>query len=601
MSYAPLDIADYGLIGDCRSCALVGRNGSIDWLCWPRFDSAACFAALLGDDDNGRWSVAPADAVVRVTRGYRDDGMVLETVFETAGGTVAVIDFMAIGAEDPTLIRIVEGRQGQVAMAMELGLRFDYGSAIPWVTRTESGEGVIAIAGPALVALHSDVMLHGERLRTVADFTVSAGERRTFSLAWRESHRPPPAAIDVTAALDATLSFWREWAGRSEMGGAHQGAVRRSLLTLKALTFDQTGGIVAAATTSLPEQLGGARNWDYRYCWLRDATLTLFALMAGNYYDEARAWRDWLHRSVAGSPDQIQIMYGIAGERQLTEWEVPWLSGYQGAAPVRIGNAASAQLQLDVYGEVIGALHQARMGSLRDPKAGWSLQCGLMEHLESIWQQPDEGMWEVRGGRRHFVASKAFCWMAFDRSIQDAEQFDLPAPMERWRAVREQIHAEVCDQGFSREKNSFKQSYESDALDASLLILPAMGFLAADDPRIEGTIAAVERELLQDGFVLRYRTEDGVDGLKGNEGAFLACSFWLADAYVLQGRMGEANTLFNRLLALRNDLGLFSEEYDPAAGRLVGNFPQAFSHTAMISTASRLSAPQNEAGAQPRG
>ena len=398
MSYVPLDIADYGLIGDCRSCALVGRNGSIDWLCWPRFDSAACFAALLGDDDNGRWSVAPAEAIVGVTRGYRDDGMVLETVFETARGTVAVIDFMAIGAEDPTLIRIVEGRQGRVAMAMELGLRFDYGSAIPWVTRAEGGGGVIAIAGPALVALHSDVTVHGERLRTVADFTVSAGERRTFSLAWRESHRPPPAAIDVTAALDTTSSFWREWAGRSEMGGAHQAAVRRSLLTLKALTFDQTGGIVAAATTSLPEQLGGARNWDYRYCWLRDATLTLFALMAGNYYDEARAWRDWLHRSVAGSPDQIQIMYGIAGERQLTEWEVPWLGGYQGAAPVRIGNAASAQLQLDVYGEVIGALHQARMGNLRDPKAGWSLQCGLMEHLESIWQQPDEGCGRFAAG-----------------------------------------------------------------------------------------------------------------------------------------------------------------------------------------------------------
>ena len=600
MSYTPLDIADYGLIGDCRSCALVGRNGSIDWLCWPRFDSAACFAALLGGDDNGRWVIAPVGNGAHVTRSYRDGGLVLETVFETASGMVAVIDFMAIGSEDRTLIRIVEGRQGRVAMAFEMGLRFDYGSAIPWVTRVSEGEGVVAIAGPAMVALHSDVKLHGKRMRTVANFSVAAGERKSFSLAWRESHRAPPGAIDAMAALDRTTAYWREWAGRSEFDGPHEAAVKRSLLTLKALTFDETGGIVAAATTSLPEQLGGARNWDYRFCWLRDATLTLFALMEGNYYDEARAWRDWLHRSVAGSPDQIQIMYGIAGERQLLEWEVPWLSGYQGASPVRIGNAAAEQLQLDVYGEVIGALHKARMGNLRDPKAGWSLQRGLMDHLETIWQQPDEGMWEVRGGRKHFVASKAFCWMAFDRSIQDAERFGLPAPLERWRAVRAQIHAEVCAQGFSVEKNSFKQSYESDALDASLLILPAIGFLDAHDPRIAGTVAAVERELLQDGFVLRYRTEAGVDGLTGNEGAFLACSFWLADAYVLQGRLAEANALFERLLRLRNDLGLFSEEYDPVAGRLVGNFPQAFSHTAMISTASRLRDPHGAPEERPR-
>ena len=600
MAYVPLDIADYGLIGDCRSCALVGRNGSIDWLCWPRFDGPACFAALLGNDDNGRWLLSPADTHATITRRYRDDGMVLETLFETASGTVALIDFMAIGSDDPTLVRIVEARRGHVAMAMEVGLRFDYGSAIPWVTRIGDGNGVVAIAGPAQVALHGDVKLHGKHMRTVANFIVEAGERRTFTLSWRASHRSAPGGIDAVASLDATEQFWREWAGRSGLGGNYHAAIRRSLLTLKALTFDETGGIVAAATTSLPEQLGGARNWDYRFCWLRDATLTLFALMRGNYYEEARAWRDWLHRSVAGSPAQIQIMYGIGGERQLSEWEVPWLSGYQGAAPVRVGNAASAQLQLDVYGEVIGALHQARIGSLRDPKAGWPLQRGLMEHLETVWRMPDEGMWEVRGGAKQFVASKAFCWMAFDRTIEDAERFHLPGPVAHWKTIRQEIHDEVCERGFSPDKNSFRQSYENDGLDASLLLLPAIGFLPADDPRIAGTISAIERELVQDGFVLRYRTEGGVDGLEGVEGAFLACSFWLADAYALQGRMEEARNLFERLLLLRNDLGLFSEEYDSAAGRLVGNFPQAFSHTAMIGTAARLSDPLGEE-ARPRG
>ena len=602
MSYTPLDIADYGLIGDCRSCALVGRNGSIDWLCWPRFDSPACFAALLGDDDNGRWLLAPADAALSVTRSYRDGGMVLETVFETGTGVVAVIDFMAVGANDPTVVRIVEARRGQVAMTLEMALRFDYGSAIPWVTRLGDGHGVVAIAGPSQVALHGAVRLHGRRMRTVADFTVREGERQTFTLAWAPSHRPAPNVIDADWALAATTAYWREWAGRGEVDGQYAEATRRSLLTLKALTFDETGGIVAAATTSLPEQLGGSRNWDYRFCWLRDATLTLYALMRGNYYEEARAWRDWLHRSVAGSPEQIQIMYGIAGERQLLEWEVPWLAGYQGASPVRIGNAASGQLQLDVYGEVMGALHQARIGNLRDPQAGWSLQCGLMEHLETIWSSPDEGMWEVRGGAKHFVASKAFCWMAFDRTIEDAEEFGLAGPLDRWKDVRRQIHEEVCAKGFSVEKNSFTQSYEGDGLDASLLLLPAIGFLPADDPRIAGTVAAIERELLQDGFVLRYRTEGGVDGLQGTEGAFLACSFWLADAYVMQGRMKEARALFERLLSLRNDLGLFSEEYDVAAKRMVGNFPQAFSHTAMISTASRLTAAHaGEEAAEPRG
>ncbi len=600
MSYVPLDIANYGLIGDCRSSALVGRNGSIDWLCWPRFDSPACFAALLGTDENGRWLIAPRDNHARVTRAYRDGGNVLETIFETATGSVALIDFMAIGSEDPTLVRIVESRRGHVEMSLELSLRFDYGSAVPWVTRVGNGDGIVAIAGPAQVTLHGGVRLHGRRLRTVASFTVADGHRKSFTLSWRASHRPVPGAIDADAALETTERFWREWSQRSELGGEYANAIGRSLLTLKALTFDETGGIVAAATTSLPEQLRGARNWDYRYCWLRDATLTLFALMLGSFYEEARAWRDWLHRSVAGSPAQIQIMYGIAGERQLLEWEVPWLAGYQGASPVRIGNAASAQLQLDVYGEVIGALHQARTGNLRDPKAGWPLQRGLIEHLEQVWSMPDEGMWEVRGGAKHFVASKAFCWMAFDRTIEDAERFHLPGPVEHWKTIRQQIHDEVCDKGFSPEKNSFKQSYESDWLDASLLLLPAIRFLPPDDPRITGTIEAIERELLQDGFVLRYRTEEGVDGLQGGEGAFLACSFWLADAYAMQGRLDEARALFERLLALRNDLGLFSEEYDPAAKRLVGNFPQAFSHTAMIGTASRLLGAANARSTAPR-
>ena len=596
MGYQPLAIEGYGLIGDCRSCALVGRNGSVDWLCWPRFDSPACFAALLGDDTNGRWLLAPRGAVTRTTRRYRDSGLVLETTFETAEGEVVLTDFMARGSTDPALVRIVEGRRGTVRMTLEMALRFDYGCSVPWVTRTERGEGIVAVAGPSLVALRGRVPLHGRDMKTVADFSVREGERQAFTLSWRPSHLPPPPPIDVEAALAATERYWEDWAARSKYEGPGKEAVRRSLVVLKALTFEETGGIVAAATTSLPETLGGERNWDYRYCWLRDATLTLFALMTGGYYEEAYAWRDWLHRAVAGSPSQIQIMYGLAGERTLLEWEVAWLPGYQGAKPVRIGNAAAEQLQLDVYGEVIGATHRARRGDPKNPRFGWAVQRSLVEHLETIWEQPDEGMWEVRGGRKHFVASKAFCWLALDRSIRDAEDFKLPAPIERWRALAAHIHADICAKGFSASKNSFKQSYESEALDASLLLLPAIGFLPADDPRIAGTIAAVERELLHDGFVLRYRTDETADGLHGREGAFLACSFWLADAYALQGRHDEARALFDRLLGLRNDLGLLAEEYDPVAGRLVGNFPQAFSHTALVGTAARLAE-----GAQPRG
>ena len=599
MRYQPLAIEDYGLIGDCRSCALVGRNGSIDWLCWPRFDSPACFAALLGDDANGRWLIAPHVAPRQTTRRYRDNGLVLETTFRTDDGEVVLIDFMARGGSDPTLVRIVEGRRGQVQMSMEMGLRFDYGTSVPWVTRTEHGEGIVAVAGPSLVALHGHVPLHGRDMKTIADFTVREGERKSFTLSWRPSHLPPPPAIDVDAALAETASYWENWAAACKFEGPDKEAVRRSLVVLKALTHEDTGGIVAAATTSLPETLGGERNWDYRYCWLRDATLTLFALMSGGYYDEAFAWRDWLHRAVAGSPEQIQIMYGLAGERSLLEWEVPWLLGYQGAKPVRIGNAAAEQLQLDVYGEVIGATHQARRGSSQNPKYGWPVQRAMVEHLETIWNQADEGMWEVRGGRKNFVVSKAFCWFALDRSIDDAETYKLPGPVERWRALAARIHAEICDKGFSAAKNSFKQSYESETLDAGLLLLPAIGFLPASDPRIAGTIAAVERELLSDGFVLRYRTDEVVDGLHGREGAFLACSFWLADAYALQGRDDEARALFDRLLGLRNDLGLLAEEYDPVARRLVGNFPQAFSHTALVGTATRLSGNRGAGGAEP--
>ncbi len=592
MVYTPLAIEDYGLIGDCSSCALVGRNGSIDWLCWPRFDSAACLAALVGSEENGRWLVAPVEAA-QATRSYRDGGMVLQTLFTTAAGSVAVTDFMPVNSPVPSIVRIVEGRGGQVEMTSTLLLRFDYGNSIPWVTRlpergTPGETGIVAVAGPHLVCLRTVVPLAGEAMATVGRFTVAEGERVAFVLSYGPSHLAPPPLIDVEAALAHTEAFWSDWSGRCAYQGPHRDVVLRSMVTLKGLTFAETGGIVAAATTSLPEQLGGPRNWDYRFCWLRDAGLTLIAMMSGGYYEEARLWRDWLHRSIAGSPDQLQIMYGIAGERSLQEWEVPWLAGYQGAAPVRIGNAAAGQLQLDVYGEVITALHLARQENLREPGYGWSLQVALVEHLETIWQQPDEGMWEVRGGRRQFTVSKVFAWMAFDRTIRDCEQFGLEGAVQRWREVRDRIHAMVCEQGFSQAKGCFTQSFGSEALDAGLLLIPVTGFLPADDPRIVATVAAIERELMEDGFVLRYRTDSSVDGMPGTEGAFLACTFWLVDAYVLQGRYPEAQALFGRLVSLSNDLGLLSEEYDPRAKRLVGNFPQAFSHVGLINSAVNL-------------
>ncbi len=600
----PLPIEDYALIGDCATVALVGRNGAIDWLCLPRFNDAACFAALLGDAANGTWRIAPAADHVKSSRRYRGNTLVLETTFETARGRVALIDFMPVGADGrPTggtaIVRLVRGLAGQVPMHMHMALRFDYGSAIPWVTRLPDGtHGISAIAGPDLVALRTPVKLHGRDMTTQSEFTIGAGETIPFVLQHEVSHRPPPPPLDPDAALTTTEAFWEGWSARCRYDGEWREPVLRSLLTLKALTFETTGGIVAAPTTSLPERLGGSRNWDYRFCWLRDTTLTLLALMQAGYYDEAKDWRDWLHRAVAGAPAQIQIMYGLAGERRLDEWELPWLAGYQGAKPVRIGNAAAGQLQLDVYGEVVDALHQARAGGLASAPASWDLQRKLIEHLEAIWGEPDEGIWEVRGGRRQFTFSKVMAWVAFDRAVKDIEGFGLHGPVDRWRAIRDQIHETVCREGFNAGKGSFVQQFGGEELDASLLMIPMVGFLPHDDPRVCGTIDAIARELVEDGFVRRYRTEAGADGLPPGEGAFLACSFWLADCLHMQGRREEARALFERLLALRNDVGLLSEEYDPQAKRLVGNFPQAFSHIALIGSAMNLSdaGPAHERG-----
>ncbi len=592
-----LPIEDYALIGDCKSAALVGRNGAIDWLCLPRFDSPACFAALLGNAEHGCWIIAPEDPHPRVTRAYRDTTMVLDTTFETDGGAVAITDFMAVGHENSSVIRLVRGLRGRVAMQMRLCLRFDYGISIPWVTRLPDHHGIIAIAGPDMAVLRCGVPLHGKDLTTAAAFTVDAGDQVPFVLSHGPSHLPPPPVRDAAVELSRTEAFWSEWSGRSPADDQshsppnkkYQDAVRRSLVTLKALTYAPTGGIVAAPTTSLPERLGGQRNWDYRYCWLRDATLTLLALMQAGHYEEAQAWRDWLQRSIAGSAEQIQIMYGLSGERRLDEWQVPWLPGYQGAAPVRIGNGAAGQVQLDVYGEVMDALHHARIGGLDSPPSTWALQRGIIDHLSRIWEAPDEGMWEVRGGPQNFTLSKVMAWVALDRAVRDAEQYQLPAPLREWRALRDTIHARVCRDGFDEGRNSFVQSFGSKHLDAGLLLLPMVGFLPPEDPRIRGTLAAIEQELVQDGLVLRYRTDhDTPDGMPPGEGAFLACSFWLADNLRLQNRLTEAQELFERLLALRNDVGLLAEEYDVANKRQVGNFPQAFSHVALINTALSL-------------
>ncbi len=581
-------LEDYAIIGDCETAALVSRHGSIDWLCWPRFDSSACFAALLGTPRHGRWLIEAEDPQARITRTYREGTLILETTVQTTTGTVTVIDFMPPRGKNSDIVRLVRGEHGSVRMHTELVLRFDYGSTVPWITRL--GDGTLrAIAGPDMVTLHTPIALHGQDLTTRGAFEVRAGMTIPFVLTHGASHLPLPEAIDPESSLTHTEAFWKTWSARSRSQGEWADAVTRSLITLKALTYAPTGGVVAAATTSLPEQLGGVRNWDYRFCWLRDATLTLLALMNAGYYSEAAAWRDWLLRAAAGSPSQLQIMYGLGGERRLKEYEVDWLPGYAESRPVRIGNAAHSQLQLDVFGEVMDALHQGRRGGLELREDAWRFEVAIVRSLERIWDQPDHGIWETRGEPHHFTHSKVMAWVAFDRAIKATEQFGVAGPVDQWRAVRQAIHDDVCAHGFSRRLGSFVQSYGSDELDASLLLLPTVGFLPPTDPRIRGTIAAVEQRLFVDGFLLRYDTTTSDDGLPHGEGAFLACSFWLADAYVLMGRVDDARRLFERLLDLRNDLGLFAEEYDTKAHRLVGNFPQAFSHVALINTAHNLS------------
>jgi len=582
-------IEDYAVIGNCETVALVGRDGSIDWLGLPRFDSAACFAALLGDPRHGRWIVAPAEPVVRTTRRYRGNTLILETTFDTESASVCVIDFMSRTVGASHVVRMVRGLRGSISMRTELVARFEYGSVVPWVSRREDGRLQMVAGGDRLV-LDTVVGLRGENLSTQGEFELHADEEISFVLTWSRSFRDDPARIDAAESLRSTAAFWESWAKSCRPAGEWSDIMLRSVLTLKLLSHWETGGIVAAATTSLPEKLGGTRNWDYRYCWLRDATLTLYALMEGGLLDEARAWRQWLVRAVAGDPDQVQIMYGVAGERRLDEYEVPWLQGYEGSVPVRVGNAAAGQLQLDVYGEVLDALFVARQSGLAQDSSSWALECALVNHLRTIWQQPDDGIWEVRGGRKHFTHSKVMAWVAFDRAVRSAEQFGLDAPLDDWRVIRDQIHEEVCQRGFDAAQNSFVQSYGSSALDASLLLIPIVGFLPADDPRVRGTLAAIERHLLQNGFVMRYQTESGTDGLPPGEGAFLACSFWLVDNYVLQERYEEARGLFVRLISLCNDVGLLAEEYDPVAQRQVGNFPQAFSHLSLINSARNLTA-----------
>jgi GH15 family glucan-1,4-alpha-glucosidase len=577
-------IEDYALIGDTQTAALVGRDGSMDWLCLPRFDSGACFASLLGDRSNGRWRIAPL-AEASVSRRYRPGTLVLETTFDTPDGSVRLVDCMPIRGAAPDVVRVVEGISGRVRMHMDLVIRFDYGASVPWVRRVD---GVLrAVAGPDALELRTPIATHGEDLATAAEFEVAAGDRVPFVLTWHASHEAPPAAADPQHAVEDTEAWWTEWSSRcttrDPMG-------RRSLLTLKALTYAPTGGLVAAPTTSLPEDLGGERNWDYRYCWLRDATFSLYALMLGGYEAEAVAWRDWLLRAAAGAPEQLQIMYGPAGERRLPELTLDWLPGYEGSQPVRIGNAASRQLQLDVYGEVMDCLHQTRRaGADHDPDV-WSLERTLMDFLEGSWREPDEGIWEVRGPRRHFTHSKVMAWVAADRAVKAVEEFGLDGPVDRWRALRAEISDDVLAHGYDAERGTFTQSYDRPDLDASLLMLPLVGFVDASDPRMVGTVEAIQRELTVDGFVLRYGHESRgeVDGVRGGEGVFLPCSFWLADNLVLQGRHDEGQALYDRLCSLANDVGLLSEEYDPSAQRLVGNFPQAFTHVALVNTAHNL-------------
>jgi GH15 family glucan-1,4-alpha-glucosidase len=583
----PSDIQDYAIIGDCETAALVGRDGSIDWLCWPRFDSRACFAALLGDDENGRWKIAPVGDT-RIQRRYRKGTLILETEFESPEGMVTLVDFMPLRDENPDLVRIVRGKRGQVRMSMELIIRFDYGSTVPWVTSREDG-AMVAIAGPNRLVLTSTVPLRGEDMKTVSEFTINEGETVAFILTYGQSHLLVPEPINFEKSLQQTEEWWTNWSAVCTYKGPWADAVERSLITLKALTYEPTGGILAAATTSLPEELGGSRNWDYRFCWLRDATFTLLALMEAGYYDEAREWRNWLVRTVAGSPAQVQILYGLAGERQFLEWEVPWLRGHRGSLPVRVGNAAAGQLQVDVYGEIADALHQARVGRVEEYGPAVDMEQALTEHLEKIWQEPDQGIWEFRGPKRHFTHSRVMAWVAFDRAIKGSEQVGTKNSLERWGAVRQQIHDEVCRYGFDPELNSFVQSYGSKELDASLLLIAIVGFLPPNDPRVIGTVQQIEQRLMWNGFVRRYDTASADDGLEVGEGAFLACSFWLADNYILMGRREEAERLLKKLLGTRNDVGLMAEQYHPERDCLLGNFPQAFSHVALVNTVMNLS------------
>ncbi len=579
-------IEDYGLVGDTHTAALIGQDGSVDWLCFPRFDSGACFAALLGDERHGRWLLAPAGRVRRISRRYRPGTLVLETDFETEDGTVRIVDCMPPRQKHPNLVRVVEGLAGRVPMRMQLVVRFEYGSIVPWVSHR--GRLLSAVAGPDALTLRSPVEIRGEDLTTVAEFAVGASDSVPFVLTWHASYTRAPRAIAPHRTVAETEAWWREWSSRCSYEGEWRDAVERSLIVLKALTYAPTGGIVAAATTSLPEQLGGVRNWDYRYCWVRDATFALYALMTAGYTEEAGAWRDWLVRAVAGEPKQMQIMYGVAGERRLTELELGWLPGYERSAPVRIGNGAALQYQLDVYGELMDSLHQARQAGIPSHPTAWHVQRVLLDFLESGWREPDEGIWEVRGPRRHFTHSKVMAWVALDRAVKAVERFRLSGPVDRWRALRDEIHAEVCREGYNAERGTFTQYYGSSELDASLLLIPLVGFLPPSDRRVAGTVEAVQRELVHDGFVRRYSASTEVDGLPAGEAAFLTCTFWLADNLALVGRRQEARRLFERILALRNDLGLLSEEYDPAARRLVGNFPQALSHVGLVNTAYNL-------------
>jgi GH15 family glucan-1,4-alpha-glucosidase len=593
-------IEDYAFLSDTQTGALVSRDGCVDWLCFPRFDSGACFAALLGDEKNGSWRFAPRGEITSKRRRYRGDTLILETELETAEGTVRLIDFMPPRGQAPDIIRIVEGVAGTVQLRMELTIRFDYGHVVPWVRKQHGG--LAAIAGPDALILHTPIETHGENLTTVAEFSVSAGDRVPFVLTWFPSHEKAPREVHAEHALEETERYWREWAGRCSLGGEWREAIVRSLVTLKGLTYAPTGGIVAALTTSLPEEIGGIRNWDYRYCWLRDATFTLVSLMSAGYLDEARSWRQWLLRAIAGSPSQMQIMYGVRGERRLPEFELPWLAGYEGSKPVRIGNAAAMQFQLDVYGEVLGSMHRADEAGIKSTDPDWRLLVALLQFLETKWEAPDQGIWEIRGVPQHFTHSKMMAWVAFDRAVKLVERCGCAGEehLERWRELRDRIHAQVCERGYNEKRQAFTQYYGSDELDASILMMPLAGFLPPTDERVRNTVLAVQRELVQDGFVLRYQPEKTkVDGLPGSEGVFLLCSFWLTDCLHLIGRTAEARALFERLLALRNDVGLLAEEYDPHAKRMLGNFPQAFSHVALVNTARVLSTPAGASRVSP--